>query len=128
MSTDAPTAETNSTEAALPAYTRSLLKVSLPVRVQLAEKKEKVKNVVEMGPGTILTFTKRCDEPLELFVDNQPIAVGEAVKLGDKFGFRIHEITLPSEHFYLVRRKAEERVEGGDGEDASVAEEAGESS
>lgn len=120
MSTEVATAENDSTNA-LPAYTRSLLKVSLPVRVQLAAKKEKVKNVVEMGPGTILTFTKKCDEPLELFVDNQPLAVGEAVKLGDKFGFRIHEITLPSEHFYLVRRKAEEQGENGNGETASGA-------
>lgn len=123
MSTEAPTAETSTAEA-LPAYTRSLLKVSLPVRVQLAAKKEKVKSVVEMGPGTILAFTKKCDEPLELYVDNQSIAVGEAVKLGDKFGFRIHEMTLPGEHFYLVRRKAQERVENGSDETISEVEDA----
>ncbi|QDS97140.1 FliM/FliN family flagellar motor C-terminal domain-containing protein [Adhaeretor mobilis] len=117
----------------LPPYTRSLLKVSLPVRVQLTEKKESVGDVIAIGPGTILSFTKKCDEPLELFVDNQLIAVGEAVKLGEKFGFRIHEMTLPSEHFYLVqRRKAAEEAqaatddeaeESSEGEDASDAEE-----
>lgn len=97
----APQRAKNLTE--LPGYTRSLLKISVPVRVVLAEKRENVQDVVEMAPGTIIKFSKSCDEVLQLFVGDQSVAKGEAVKVGDKFGFRITEMTLPEEHFLQVR-------------------------
>ncbi|QEG37866.1 FliM/FliN family flagellar motor C-terminal domain-containing protein [Bythopirellula goksoeyrii] len=91
--------------ADLPSYTRSLLKISVPVRVILASKKENLMDVVEMAPGTIIKFEKPCDEVLQLFVGNQQVAEGEAVKVGDKFGFRTTTMILPREHFSQVRKK-----------------------
>lgn len=88
----------------LPAYTRSLLKVSVPASVRLATKKELVQEIVEMAPGTILTFEKGCDQLLELSIGELVIAEGEAVKVDDKFGFRVHQMVLPEEHFSPVRR------------------------
>ncbi len=87
----------------LPSYTRSLLKINVPVRVVLAVKKESVQDVVELAPGTIIKFSKSCDEKLHLFVGDQQVAEGEAVKVGDKFGFRVTQMTLPEEHFLKLR-------------------------
>jgi flagellar motor switch/type III secretory pathway protein FliN len=87
----------------LPNYSRSLLKIHVPVRVVLANKKESVHDVVELAPGTIVKFSKSCEEPLTLYVGDQLVAEGEAVKVGDKFGFRVTEMTLPEEHFLKVR-------------------------
>jgi flagellar motor switch protein FliN len=87
----------------LPSYTRSLLKITVPVRVVLAIKKETVQDVVELAPGTIIKFSKSCEEPLLLFVGDQEVAEGEAVKVGDKFGFRVTEMTMPAEHFLQMR-------------------------
>jgi len=39
---------------------------------------------------------------LHLFVGNQVVAEGEAVKIGDKFGFRVSSIQMPEEHFKKV--------------------------
>lgn len=89
----------------LPSYTRSLLKITLPVRVVLATKKESVQDVVELAPGTIIKFSKSCDESLQLFVGDQYVALGEAVKVGDKFGFRVTQMTLPDEHFLKLQPK-----------------------
>ncbi|TWU29723.1 FliM/FliN family flagellar motor switch protein [Bythopirellula polymerisocia] len=91
--------------AELPDYTRSLLKITVPVRVVLASKKENLIDIVEMAPGTIIKFEKPCDELLQLFVGNQQVAQGEAVKVGDKFGFRTATMTLPREHFSQLRKK-----------------------
>ncbi len=88
----------------LPTYSRSLLKISLPVSVHLASKKESVQEVVEIVPGAIIKFEKGCDELLHMVVGGQPIAEGEAVKVGDKFGFRVTAMLLPQEHFVQVRR------------------------
>jgi flagellar motor switch/type III secretory pathway protein FliN len=87
----------------LPSYSRSLLKINVPVRVVLAMKKESVHDVVELAPGTIVKFSKSCEEPLTLYVGDQLVAEGEAVKVGDKFGFRVTGMTLPDEHFLKVR-------------------------
>ena len=40
----------------------------------------------------MLTFDAHCDEPLALEAGGHPIAVGETVKIGDKFGLRIRQL------------------------------------
>ena len=89
----------------LPGYSRSLLRIELPVRVVLASKKEDLKNIVELASGSIIKFDKSCEEMLHLQVGDQEIAVGEAVKVGDKFGFRVSSIVMPDEHFMKVQPK-----------------------
>ncbi|MBL9082214.1 MAG: FliM/FliN family flagellar motor switch protein [Planctomycetales bacterium] len=83
----------------LPNYTRSLLRIQVPVMVTLASKKHQVSTILEIGPGTILQFKKSCDQLLELEVNGHAIGVGEAVKVGDKFGLRVTSLTLPGERF-----------------------------
>ncbi len=89
----------------LPPYSRSLLKVQVPVRVVLASRKETLKDVVEMSPGTLIKFEKACDQLLEMRVAEQAVAEGEAVKVGDKFGFRVISMLLPEEHFLKIGGK-----------------------
>jgi flagellar motor switch/type III secretory pathway protein FliN len=88
----------------LPDYSRSLLRITIPVSVHLAAKKETVQDVVEMVPGAIIKFDKGCDELLQMVIGGQLIAEGEAVKVGDKFGFRVSKMLMPREHFIPVRR------------------------
>ena len=86
----------------LPPYTRSLLKVKVPVVVMLASRKESIGSITEIGPGTIIQFEKSCEDPLQLEAGGQPLAQGEAVKVGDKFGLRILSMLLPYERFRPV--------------------------
>jgi flagellar motor switch protein FliN len=86
----------------LPPYIRSLLKVQVRVRVTLAATKQPLQRILELSPGAILQFNKACDEPLTLEVGERPVAVGEAVKVGDKFGLWIKSISLPGERFWVV--------------------------
>jgi flagellar motor switch protein FliN len=98
---DSPPCDTDAGK--FPPYTRSLLKVSIPVVVTLAERKQKLDRVLEMGPGQIIQFEKSCDEMLTLEAGNCKIASGEAIKVGDKFGLRILSIVPPEERFIPVR-------------------------
>ena len=78
------------TEAAsLPSYARGLLEIRVPVHVTLASQRKSIQEITELGPGSIVKFDKTCDEPLELLVGDRPLAYGEVVKVGDKFGLRI---------------------------------------
>lgn len=89
----------------LPLYTRSLLRIRVPVVVSLAETRQPLGEILQLAPGAILQFSKSCEEPLELQVGSRTIARGEAVKVGDKFGLRIQEMVLPQERFVPLKRK-----------------------
>lgn len=97
----------------LPGYSRSVLKVKLPVAAVLARARKPIKAILELGVGSVIQFDKSCDELMEVEV-GQSVVIGmaEAVKVGDKFGFRIHSILLPEERFRKVevRREGEYRV------------------
>jgi flagellar motor switch/type III secretory pathway protein FliN len=89
----------------LPPYTRTLLRITVPVVVTLARKRQALSRILELSPGSIIQFDKPCEDMLELMIGNRPVAVGEAVKVGDKFGLRITSIAAPEERF----RKASPR-------------------
>lgn len=101
----------------LPGYSRSVLKVKVPVAAVLATARKPIKAILEFGVGSVIQFDKSCDELLDVEV-GQTVVIGkaEAVKVGDKFGFRIHSILLPEERFRRVevRREGEYRIRHDD--------------
>ncbi|MDR0336118.1 MAG: FliM/FliN family flagellar motor C-terminal domain-containing protein [Planctomycetaceae bacterium] len=93
----------------LPGFSRSVLKIKIPVAAVLARAQKSIKTILELGVGSVIQFDKSCDDFLEVEVGQSvTVATAEAVKVGDKFGFRIHSILLPEERF----RKVEVRHEG----------------
>lgn len=95
--------------AQLPAYSRSLLRIQVPVVVTLAMTRQPISRVIDLAPGTILHFSKACDEPLEVSVGGCDVAVGEAVKVGDKFGLRVTSMVMPEEKFEAVKPQTSRR-------------------
>jgi flagellar motor switch protein FliN/FliY len=88
----------------LPSYGKSLLRIKVPVIVTLAAKRQPLGRIVELGPGSIIQFDKSCEEMLEMHVNDQIVAEGEAVKVGDKFGIRVTSLVVPGERFKPVRK------------------------
>ncbi|TWU57796.1 FliM/FliN family flagellar motor C-terminal domain-containing protein [Rubripirellula reticaptiva] len=73
-------------------YSKSVLAIKTPVNVTLARQMVPLERIVNLVPGSMLTFDAHCDEPLTLEAGGIPIATGETVKIGDKFGLRVREI------------------------------------
>lgn len=69
-----------------------ILRLEVPVIVKLAERKLNMSEVLRLGVGAIIEFARSSDEPLELLINNKPIGVGEAVKVGENFGLRITQV------------------------------------
>jgi flagellar motor switch protein FliN/FliY len=69
-----------------------ILRLQVPVIVKLAERKLAMAEVLRLGVGAIIEFSKASDEPLELLINNKPIGLGEAVKVGENFGLRITQV------------------------------------
>lgn len=92
----------------LPPYSRSLLRISVPVMVTLAGTRLSLKRILQLGPGSIIPLEKSCEAPLTLQVGAHDLAVGEAVKVGDKFGLRISSMVMPQEKFLAIRGQREQ--------------------
>lgn len=82
---------------------RNLLEIGVPVSVTLAAKRQPLKQIMELAPGSLIQFTKSCDQLLDLCVGDQRVAQGMAVKVGDKFGLKINNLTPPTERMQTIR-------------------------
>ena len=71
---------------------RRILHLEVPVIVKLAERKLSLAEVLRLGAGAIIEFSKSSDEPLELMINNKSIGFGDAVKVGENFGLKISQI------------------------------------
>src|SRR5690242_7218587 len=69
-----------------------ILRLQVPVIVRLAQRKLSCSEVLRLGVGAIIEFSKSSDEPLELLINNKPIGVGVTVKVGANFGLKITQI------------------------------------
>lgn len=78
--------------APTPEELRRILGLHVPVIVKLAERSLTMSEVLRLGVGAIIEFSKASDEPLELLINNKAIGLGEAVKVGENFGLRITQI------------------------------------
>lgn len=73
----------------MPADLSSILRLEVPVIVQIAERSMPVSEVVALNYGAIIELPKMVDEELEILVNNKVIGTGVAVKVGEHFGIRI---------------------------------------
>lgn len=69
----------------------------MTVTVRIAERKMDFDAVMQITPGSLITFNKPCDEPLDLYVNNRHYCRGEAVKIGENFGLRVSKLGTTAE-------------------------------
>lgn len=76
----------------MPTDVSTILKLRVPVIVQIGCRRMSLDDVLALGPGAILELNKPADEELTLQVNNKPVGVGKAVKVGENFGIRIEKV------------------------------------
>jgi len=69
-----------------------LLDVPLDVAVELGRTKIAVKDMLQLGPGSVIELDKLIGEPVDLLVNERLIAKGEVVVFDENFGVRITDI------------------------------------
>lgn len=88
-----PLLQSPKTEAApTPSELKRILSLEVPIIVKLAERKLTLGEIMRLGQGAIIEFSKASDEPLELMVNNKTVGLGEAVKVGENFGLKLTHI------------------------------------
>ncbi len=69
-----------------------LMGVSLDVSVVIGRAKQKIKDVLDLGQGSVIELDKQTGAPAEIVVNGQLLAYGDVVVVGDNFGIRITDI------------------------------------
>lgn len=80
-----------------------LLDVPLQVTVELGRTSRTVREVLELGAGSVVELDKLAGESVELLVNNKLIAKGEVVVIDENFGIRITSIVSPKERLESLK-------------------------
>lgn len=83
-----------------------LMDIPLEISVELGRVKMLVKDVVELGTGSIVEIDKAAGEPVDVLVNGRVVARGEVVVIEDNFGVRITEILNPQERLQRLSEVA----------------------
>ena len=73
-----------------------LLDVPLQVTVELGRTQLRIRNVLELVPGSIVELDKLAGEPVDVLVNGKQIARGEVVVIDEEFGVRITDVASPA--------------------------------
>ena len=74
-----------------------LLDVPLQITVELGQAKRTIRELLELGQGSILHLTRHAGEPVDVLVNGQHIARGEVVVIDENFGIRVTEVVSPAD-------------------------------
>ena len=74
-----------------------LMDVRLGVRLRFGSRRMRLREVLELHPGTVVELDRQVQEPVELLVDTKLIAKGEVVVIDGNYGLRISDVVAPRE-------------------------------
>ena len=73
----------------IPALKGVLLDIELTVTVELGRARLSLGDVLEMGPGSVITLDKLANTPLNVKINGLPAMTAEVLAIGEKYGIRI---------------------------------------
>jgi CheC, inhibitor of MCP methylation len=74
-----------------------ILDVSLQVSVELGKARKTIREILDMGPGSVVELDRLAGEPVDMIINGKLIAKCEVVVINETFGIRITEIVNPIE-------------------------------
>jgi flagellar motor switch protein FliN len=80
-----------------------LMDIPLEVTVQLGRTRLAIRDLLQLGAGSVVELEKLAGEPLDVLVNGRPVARGEAVMVNDRFGIRLTDVISPSERLAGLR-------------------------
>ncbi len=80
-----------------------LLDVPLKVTVQLGATRMRVQELLELGPGAIIELERLAGEPVDILVNERPVALGEVVVVNDRYAIRVVSVRSAAERAETMR-------------------------
>jgi len=83
-----------------------LMDIPLEISVELGRVRMLLKEVIDLGAGSIVEIDKAAGEPVDVMVNGRLVARGEVVVIEDNFGVRITEVLSPAERMARLNEVA----------------------
>ncbi len=74
-----------------------LLDVPLPITVELGRTDMTIRDILDLGPGSVVELNRVAGEPVDILVNGKLVARGEVVVIDENFGVRVVDIVTPAE-------------------------------
>jgi flagellar motor switch protein FliN len=84
-----------------PSNLKLVMDVELNVSLRFGQRQLPLRDVLELGSGSVVELDRLVDEPVELLLDGKLIARGEAVIVDGNYGLRVTEIPQNMESHFL---------------------------
>lgn len=73
-----------------------LMDVTVPVTIELGSTKMSLRDVLELGPGSVVKLDRPLGDPVDILVNGERVGRGEVVVVDDQFGLRVTELLRPN--------------------------------
>lgn len=80
-----------------------ILDVPLVLAVELGRTEKQVREILALGPGSVIELDRLAGEPVDVLVNGKLIAKGEVVVVDENFGIRITDIVSRAERLSKLR-------------------------
>lgn len=77
-----------------------LLDVPMRVTVELGRTRMTIKDILNLGEGSIVELEKLAGEPVDVLVNDKLIALGEVVVIDENFSVRVTKVITPMERIF----------------------------
>ena len=74
-----------------------ILDIPMQVTVQVGSTKMVIRELLQLGQGSVIELEKLAGEPMEVLVNNKLVARGEVVVVNEKFGVRLTDVISAAE-------------------------------
>ena len=74
-----------------------ILDIPMLVTVQVGSTKMVIRELLQLGQGSVIELEKLAGEPMEVLVNNKLVARGEVVVVNEKFGIRLTDVISAAE-------------------------------
>lgn len=82
-----------------------IMDVPVQLTVELGRTRLTIKNLLQLGQGSVVELDGLAGEPMDIFVNGYLIAQGEVVVVEDKYGIRLTDIITPSERLNRLNNR-----------------------
>ena len=74
-----------------------ILDIPMQVTVQVGSTKMIIRELLQLGQGSVIELEKLAGEPMEVLVNNRLVARGEVLVVNEKFGIRLTDVISAAE-------------------------------
>lgn len=74
-----------------------ILDVPVKMSVEIGSRQILMKDLLQMGPGTVINLEKSTDSPVDIYINNKFIGRGEIMVLENQIAVKVIELTTKSQ-------------------------------